>query len=436
MSKIHVVSLGCPKNTIDTELALGSIAAGDPGFRLVKTPEQADVLIVNTCGFIESAVTESIDAILELAEAKRPDQRLIVMGCLVNRYGKDLERELPEVDVFLGTDAHKVILEWLADRRMAPEGMSSFPSIETVSGRFISTPPWRAYLKISEGCSNRCTYCLIPGIRGPHRPFPAGKILEEARALGARGVKELTLVAQDLTAYRDGSVNLAGLLQLLDDQSGIPWIRLLYLNPARVTRDLIEMMASLPSVCPYFDIPVQHASDRILSAMGRGYGRERLDGVIGQIRSRLPEAAMRTTVMLGFPGEDEDDLTILKDFLIRHQFDHVGCFVYSDEEGAASRALPGKVDVRVARRRMREVQRLQAEISMRKYAALRGAVLDVLVEGTSEESDLLLAGRTRMQASGIDGIVYINSGKAPAGEIARVRITDSHVYDMVGEIVE
>ncbi|MGC8735781.1 MAG: 30S ribosomal protein S12 methylthiotransferase RimO [Dissulfurimicrobium sp.] len=448
--KIYAVSLGCPKNSVDTECVLKEITTTCPDPEFINDPQKADLLFVNTCGFIEAAVMESIDAILDLGSRKRPDQILMVMGCMVARYGKALEDELPEVDVFLGTHEEdgfkKELKAALAGfvgqgktRRLFSIGALATNNAQTVQGAEpLTTPPWRAYVKISEGCSNRCTYCLIPRLRGGQRSVPAESIISEIRSLAGRGVKEITLVGQDLTAYRDGVVGLAELLEEIVFKIDLPsslWIRLLYLHPTRLTPRLLDVIASCPSICRYLDIPIQHASDKVLRTMGRGYGQGLLEDLFKEIRTKIPDASLRTTVMTGFPGESEEDFEILMDFIKRWQFDQLGAFVYSDEEESASYRLTDKVSPKVARERRKKIMSAQARISKAKNAARVGDIEEVLVEGISSETDLLLVGRTRFQAPDVDGIVYINDGRASPGDIVKIQITDSHVYDLVGRIL-
>ncbi|MDA8161605.1 MAG: 30S ribosomal protein S12 methylthiotransferase RimO [Desulfobacteraceae bacterium] len=417
--KIYAVSLGCPKNSVDTECALKEIMNADgKASLLVGSPEEADLLFVNTCGFIEAAVNESVDTILALGGQKRPDQSLMVMGCMVARYGKEaLEKELPEVDSFIG------VYDW-----------ASCDSRTAGAGPLAATPPWRAYVKISEGCSNHCTYCLIPRLRGGQRSRPMKEIVSEARNLAKKGVKEITFVGQDLTAYGENGAGLTELLEEIALKADIPWIRLLYLNPAKVTSRLLDAMASHPAICQYLDIPVQHASDKVLRAMGRGYGIGLLRDLFAEARLRLPNASLRTTVMVGFPGEDQDDFEMLADFIKSQQLDHVGVFAYSDEEESASFRMNGKVQARTARQRKAKIMSIQARIARSKNAKKRGSVEEVLVEGFAPETNLLLMGRARFQAPDVDGVVYINEGTASAGELVKVDITGSHIYDLVGRI--
>ncbi|MGQ9811964.1 MAG: 30S ribosomal protein S12 methylthiotransferase RimO [Dissulfurimicrobium sp.] len=443
--KIYAVSLGCPKNSVDTECVLKEVINAGYSLEFVDTPDKAELLFVNTCGFIEAAVRESIDVVLKLGSKKRDDQTLMVMGCMVARYGKALETEIPEVDVFLGVyegegfnKGLKIALSSLNARRSDIRNAGQIISGNRYTARLFTTPPWRAYVKISEGCSNRCTYCLIPRLRGGHRSVPVNNIVSEIRSLVGRGVKEITLVGQDLTSYRDGMAGLAELLEEIVFKVDIPpdlWIRLLYLHPARITPRLLDVIVSCPSICRYLDIPVQHASDRVLRAMGRGYGQGFLEDLFKEIRTRFPDVSLRTTVMTGFPGESEDDFEILMDFIKRWRFDNLGVFVYSDEEESASYRLAGKISSRVASARRKKIMSAQARISKAKNASRVDSIEDVLVEGVLSETDLLLVGRGRFQAPEVDGVVYINDGEASPGDLVKVQITDSHVYDLVGRIL-
>lgn len=426
--KVFAISLGCPKNTIDTEMALGSLGSTNSGLKLTNNPQEADLLIVNTCGFIEEAVSESIDTILAVAREKTDGQVLVVMGCMVQRYGNDLKKELPEVDVFLGTGSPQSLVTLIKDQTTQHQGQSPDP-------RMLTTPPWRAYVKISEGCSNRCTYCLIPMLRGNEMSRSITEIVSEVNSLATKGIKEITMVAQDLTAYRNGEKTLSDLLEALAGETDLPWIRLLYLHPGKVNIRLLETIAANTAICPYLDIPIQHASTNILRSMGRRYDSKALENLMSRISNLLPHASVRTTVMVGFPGETEDDFQKLRTFVEKWGFEHLGCFIYSDEKECAANKLPGKVSSETAMARKDEIMNIQARISRDKNSDMVGRVEQVLVEGVSSETELLLVGRTRYQAPEIDGIVYINEGTARYGEIVPVKITDSHIYDLVGKII-
>jgi ribosomal protein S12 methylthiotransferase len=427
--KVFVISLGCPKNTIDTEVALGSLSSTNSGLKLTNNPQEADLLIINTCGFIEEAVSESIDTILAVAKEKTDRQVLVVMGCMVQRYGDDLKKELPEVDIFLGTGSPQSLATLIKDRT------TQYQQLRSSCHRVLTTPPWRAYVKISEGCSNRCTYCLIPMLRGKEISRPIEEIVSEVNSLAVKGVKEITMVAQDLTAYRSGEKTLSDLLEALGRQTDLPWLRLLYLHPGKVNIRLLETIAADTAICPYLDIPIQHASTDILRSMGRRYDSKTLDDLMSRISNLLPHASVRTTVMVGFPGETEDDFQKLRDFVEKWEFEHLGCFVYSDEKECAANKLPGKVSTETALARKDEIMNIQARISGYKNLDMVGRVEQVLVEGVSSETELLLVGRTRHQAPEIDGMVYINKGTACFGDMVPVKITGSHVYDLIGKII-
>ncbi len=418
--KVFAITLGCPKNRVDTERALASLAAARP-IELVDEAEAADLILINTCGFIEEAVSESIETILAVAASTSPGKRLVVGGCMVNRYGDELIQELPEVDLFL-TSRELLELGQRLDGGSAAGGQ----------GRLLSTPPWFAYLKLGEGCSNRCTYCLIPRLRGPQRDRPVAELVAEAKELEAGGVKELILVAQELTAYAPGGGDdLVTLIQGLLSSTSIPWIRLLYLHPQGITQELLELMAAEERICNYLDIPIQHADTSILRRMGRGYSREELHELFQAIRAAVPEAVIRTTVMVGFPGEGPKEFDELMKSLEEWRFDHLGCFVYSDEEEAPSSRLDRKVDPAEAERRRLEVMALQAGISRELNGRWVGRRLEVMVEGPSPETDLLLVGRTRFQSPEIDGVTYINRGNFTQGEIAELTVEEAHTYDLV-----
>ncbi len=441
--KLYMVSLGCSKNLVDSEVMLGLLEKD--GYSVTEGPEEADLLLVNTCGFIGSAAKEAIDAILELAiyKHKDPAKKLVVTGCLVQRYGIELEKELPEVDLFIGTNGFHSIVDRLngpPPPALSAHSLEQSPFLMNSSmPRKVSTPAHRAYMKITEGCINRCSYCLIPSIRGKLRSRPKDDLLIEAKRLEAEGVKELTLVAQDLLAYGldlGKQTNLPGLLQKLLAETTIPWIRLLYLHPARVQRELLRLMADNPRIVPYLDIPFQHVSDRILKLMNRPYSKNQIIQLMGTIRSTIPNVALRTTMMVGFPGETETDIAEMTDFLQKHKFEHLGVFAYANEEGCKAASLKGQIAEEAKEERLRKIMELQAEISFTALEKHVGGVEQVLVEGLSKESDLLLEGRTRYQAPEIDGCVYITQGTANPGDLVDVMITESHTYDLVGEIKE
>jgi len=443
MKKLHLVSLGCPKNLVDSEVMLHRLE--HDGYQVVEDPSQADLLLINTCGFIAPAVEEAIDEILRLAEFKRrdPEKKLVVTGCLVQRYGANLQKELPEVDLFTGTDGFQEID--LLVRRLEKGSVTALLDLrparylmDSTAERRLSTPPFRSYLKITEGCDNRCSYCMIPSIRGGLRSRTVADLVKEAQRLERAGVKELTLIAQDLTAYgKDLEVD-AGLEQLLREllaRTGIPWLRLLYLYPTGISDDLLRLMVQEPRIVPYLDIPFQHVSNSVLKRMNRRYGRQDLEELLTRIRRHLPDCAIRTTLMVGFPGEEEKDIDEMITFLEKWSLDHVGIFRYADEEGSAAFKLSGKVDEQSVMERYDRVMAIQADICRKRLARFVGRIEPVLVEGISRESELLLEGRTRYQAPDIDGSVYITSGTFNSGDIVPVRITETHTYDIVGEAI-
>ena len=441
---LHLVSLGCAKNLVDSEVMLAVLTAA--GYELVTDPAAADVLLVNTCGFIHPAVEEAVDEILDLAHYKQvdPSKRLVVTGCLVQRYGKELAAELPEVDLFAGTSEMMQIDSLLA--AMEQEGKEAAVHMQTPptflmdasTPRLLATPSYTAYLKITEGCDNRCSYCLIPSIRGRLRSRSVADLVSEARRLASSGVKELSLIAQDLTAYGNDlgkEDHLVMLLEQLLDQTDIPWLRLLYLYPSTISDELLQLMAAEPRILPYLDIPFQHVSDPVLRRMNRRYGRYDLEDLLSRIRNHLPHCAIRTTFLVGFPGETKQDVEALLDFLRQWRLTHVGVFPYQDEQECKAHQLDNKIDDEEKKRRYEMVMSTQAAISKKINQGFVDTVEPVLVEGVSAETDLLLEGRTRYQAPEIDGCVYIAEGEVRSGDIVDVRITEAHTYDLVGQVI-
>ncbi|HLO26396.1 MAG TPA: 30S ribosomal protein S12 methylthiotransferase RimO [Geobacteraceae bacterium] len=440
--KVSLVSLGCPKNLVDAEVMLGYLSR--EGFEVTTDEREADIIIVNTCSFIKEAKQESIDTILDLADRKH-DARcrlLIVAGCLPQRYQEELASELPEVDIFVGTGDYPRIAEIIAEKQGTPgqlryTGDPNFIYDQELP-RLKSSPYYSAYLKIAEGCSNCCSYCVIPSLRGSFHSRPMEKLLEEARNLVAGGVKELNLIAQDITAYGKDlreDVSLEVLIQELAKLEGLRWIRLLYAYPDGVRDSLIHLMKNEEKVCKYLDIPLQHISDPILARMNRRTSEAEIRGLITRLREEIPDIAIRTSLIVGFPGETEEDFRKLLHFVEETRFDRLGVFCYSREEGTPAAEMPDQVSERVKRERHRRLMRAQARASFKRNRRLIDTIEQVIVEGYSEETDLLLKGRSSRQAPDIDGLVYITAGDAKVGDIVSLRITDSSDYDLIGEIV-
>lgn len=441
MAGFHLISLGCAKNLVDSEVILGSMTTF--GWELVDDPEFADVLLINTCGFIRSAVEEAIEEIFELVKIKKrdPGKRLVVIGCLVQRYKDKLAEDLPEVDLFIGTEGASEIAGLIQrhERGQLKERVI-LPGqylMTSETPRIISTPPFRAWLKITEGCNNLCSYCMIPQIRGSLRSRSIDDLVREAKKLEHYGIRELSLIAQDSTAYgRDlkNNSNIERLVKQLLEQTEIPWLRILYLYPTGVSDELLNLMSMSERVVPYLDIPMQHVNDTVLKAMNRRYTCEQLIGIIERIRDKVPKIALRTTFLVGFPGETEKAFMEIEEFLQKMLIDHVGVFSYANEEGAPSEKFEKQVPETVKRKRVNHLLAIQAELSAEIQRKYIGNIEPVLIEGLSSETDLLLQGRTRYQAPEVDGCVLINDGIAHPGDIVPVEITDAQVYDLVGAI--
>lgn len=443
MGSFHLVSLGCAKNMVDSELIIGSLQQA--GWHFEEQVEQADLLLLNTCGFIQPAVEEGIEEILELVAVKKsnPVAKLVVVGCLVQRYQKTLMAELPEVDLFIGTEGCADIGTRVAE--LYDSGPTT-PALylpdrflmDSSMPRTLTTPSFRGWFKITEGCDNHCSYCMIPSIRGHLRSRVIEDLVQEAQNLEAQGIRELSLIAQDITAYGTDlgdKINLELLLNTLISNTSIPWIRLLYLYPTGISDGLLDLIAQQDRLLPYLDIPFQHVSSKILKLMNRRYGSDELYRLVERIRTTVPDIAIRTTFLVGFPGETEADVEELLNFIQTGQFDHVGVFPYANEEGCGSENFPGQLSEQEKQDRVDQVLSAQSAISetlLKKYV---GRTEPVLVEGLSRETDLLLEGRTRFQAPDVDGCVYINEGTASPGDIVKVQITESQVYDLVGGVL-
>ena len=442
--KLHIISLGCSKNLIDSEVMGGQALAS--GMTLVEDPQSADVVIVNTCGFIQPAKEEALEIILTLAHEKeknRPDLKLIVAGCLAQRYGKDLLKEIPEVDLFIGTGevgniaVHLKTLNASRPRRTAVISKPDF-LMTSRHERILSSASSTAYLKISDGCSNCCTYCAIPSIRGQARSRRPNDILREAENLIARGVKEIIVIGQDTTAYGRDLKNrpmLSGLLSDMASLSGLRWLRLLYAHPAHITTEVLEAMAGHKKICRYIDLPVQHIDDTILTAMNRKVSADRIKNIIREARCIMPDVALRTSLIVGFPGETPQRFERLHDFVRDTKFDHLGVFTYSREEGTAAVALHSRISEKEKERRRESIMSEQADISHAINQKLIGTIQEVLVEEKSDREGYAFVGRSRRQAPEIDGVTYIKDSTVKIGDFVRLVITGADHYDLFGKVI-
>lgn len=437
--KIIFVSLGCDKNLVDSEMMMGLLK--EKGYEFTDDEKDADIAVINTCGFINSAKEESIQAILEMAENKKGKMKAIIAaGCLAQRYKDEIQKELPEIDAVVGTTAFDKICEVVEDvlaRREHNEfrDINSFCRPDT--DRIITTGGYYSYLKIAEGCDKRCTYCSIPLFKGAYRSVPMDKLLEEAEYLARNGVKELILVAQETTVYGVDlykEKTLPKLLRGLCGIDGIRWVRILYCYPEEITDELIGVIKSEPKICRYLDIPIQHASDAVLRRMGRRTTNSDLRNIIARLRSEIPDIALRTTLITGFPGESVDDHEILMDFVDEMEFDRLGVFTYSPEEDTPAASMEGQIDEETKLSRRDEIMELQQEISLEKSQRLVGRRLEVIIEGRVADEDVYV-GRTYMDAPGVDGYIFINSDEElMSGDFAYVRVTKALEYDLIGEL--
>lgn len=447
LKKVHIVSLGCPKNLVDSEIMLGQMMKD--GYSVTDDASEAETIVVNTCGFIETAKQESIDKILEMAGHKQTGKTktVVVAGCLTQRYKEDLVEGLPEADLFVGSGEFQNISKILKAREEGSKEKRFFalPTYlqEDETPRVNSGPSYRAYLKISEGCMKRCAFCAIPKIRGNLQSRHLKSIVNEAKLLVAGGVREINVISHDFTDYGwdlrrknpEATERPEEFLKAIADVKGLDWIRMLYLYPDGITDEMIEIIKTRPNIVKYFDMPLQHVSNTVLKSMNRKMTREIITERLAKIRQEIPEAVIRTQFIVGFPGETEEDFEQLLDFVEEQRFDRVGCFMYSPEEGTAGGKMANQIDEETKQRRHDTLMTLQLEISREKHEAFVGRVIPVLVEGVSEETELLLQGRMSQQAPEIDGVVLINDGTAKPGEIVNVMITESHDYDLVGHIV-
>ena len=437
---IHFVSLGCAKNRVDTEVMLG--VSDQSGFEVVGDPAEAEVIVINTCGFIGPAKEESIEAILEMSAHKDSGscRKLVVAGCLSQRYPKELASDLPEVDHFLGSSDMlklKQVLAGAGDRMLV--GNPAQYTMRADDPRVLTGETHRAYVKIAEGCNRECSFCAIPSFRGKQRSRTVADLVREAERLSAAGVVELNLISQDTIAYgRDLPTreSLAELLTALGDVDGIRWVRAHYLYPETLTDPLVEVLSQHDKVLPYIDMPLQHASDSMLRAMRRGHGGDRMYKVVERLRRAIPDLVFRSTFIVGHPGETDEDFAELRSFVEWAELDHVGVFLYSPEEGTRSGEMPGAVDAAVAEARYAELMDIQRPISRGRLELRVGTELEVLVEGVSDESDWLLQGRWWGQAPEVDGSVYLANGTAQAGQFRRVLVTDAADYDLMADFID
>lgn len=438
MKKIGVVSLGCPKNLVDSEIMLGMLKKD---YEITNNEEAADILIVNTCGFIETAKQESVNTILEMAEHKKKlCEMLIVTGCMAERYREQIIEQIPEVDAVIGTGNYKEIAE-VINKAYAGEKSILYGNLRELdyleNERVVTSGKGFAYLKIAEGCDNRCTYCIIPSLRGPYRSRKTEDIVKEAKSLAAGGAKEVILIAQDTTRYGldlYGERKLVELIRLLSAIDGLEWVRLLYCYPEEITEELIEEISTNPKVCKYMDIPIQHASDRILKGMGRrGTGGETRE-LLQKLKQKIPGLVLRTSLIVGFPGEEQEDFNELADFVRAFRFDRLGVFTYSKEEDTPAARMKSQVSKKVKSQRRDEIMELQQEIMVQKNKERLGKRYTVLVEGVAEDG-IFYYGRSYAEAPDIDGLIYFTSQEPLiAGQFVDVKILNIDNYDLIGEV--
>ncbi len=442
MALVYFLSLGCDKNLTDSEAMLGLLAKA--GHRFTEDASQAEVIVVNTCSFIGDAKEESIDAILEMAAYKENGRcrALLAAGCLAERYQKEILQELPELDGVLGTSAYEHIAEAVEEALKKPAAplryYNNLSYLPLVRERILTTGGHYAYLKIAEGCDKYCSYCAIPFVRGPYRSLPLEEVVEQARRLVEGGVKELILVAQETTLYGTdlyGSKKLPELLRRLEEIEGLVWIRLLYGYPEEITEELIEAMASSDKICHYLDLPIQHAADTVLARMGRRTNRREVTALIGRLREKMPDLALRTTLIAGFPGETEEEHEENLRFIREIAFDRLGVFSYSREEGTAAYKMKGQVPKKTRERRRRELMLAQQEVAFAKARAMKGRQLKVMVEGYMPEEGVCV-GRSYMDAPEVDGLVFFpDAGLKESGDFAEIRVSGARDYDLLGEVL-
>lgn len=440
--KIFCVSLGCDKNLVDTEMMLGLL--NKDGYTFTDDEHEADVVVVNTCCFIGDAKEESVNTILEMAELKKEGRckALIVTGCMAQRYKQEILDEIPEVDGILGTSTYDEIANVLkkvlgGSRESCFHDLNALPNVKVP--RVVTTGGYYAFLKIAEGCDKRCTYCIIPDLRGSYRSVPMERLIEEAKQLASQGVKELILVAQETTLYGIDLYKKKSLPKLLHELCKIPgiqWIRIQYCYPEEITQELIETIREEEKICNYLDIPIQHASDRILKRMGRRTNQKQLREMIASLRSQIPDIALRTTLISGFPGETEEDQEEVMRFVDEMEFERLGVFAYSQEEDTPAAEFPDQVPQELKEERRDEIMELQQEISYEKSQSMIGKVLEVMIEGKVADENAYV-GRTYMDAPGVDGLIFINTDlDLMSGDFVRAKVTGALEYDLIGEICD
>lgn len=442
MKKIGIVSLGCPKNLVDTEVMLGILNKSGK-YDITNDEKEADVIIVNTCGFIESAKQESIETILEMAALKQEKCKLlIVTGCLAERYRDEIIKEIPEVDSVLGVGDYLNIAKVIdsafkGEKSVVCGNQDNICHLE--EERIISTGKAYAYIKIAEGCDNKCTYCAIPSIRGAYKSRKIENIIAEARKIASSGIKEIVIIAQDTTRYGldlYGKRMLVPLLQELSKIDGIHWIRLLYCYPDEIDDNLINEIATNKKICKYLDIPIQHSSDKILKLMGRRDRKKDIENLIIKLRNKIPDIVIRTTLITGFPGEEEEDFLDMKDFIQRLKFDRLGVFVYSKEEGTPAALMKNQVDEDVKQERYDILMQVQKEITENKNKDRIGKLYDAIIEGISDDG-IFYTGRTYAESPDIDGCVYITTREPlNIGDIRKVKILNTDSYDLIGDVID
>ena len=440
--KIFCISLGCDKNLVDTEMMLGLL--NKDGYTFTDDEHEADMVVVNTCCFIGDAKEESVNTILEMAELKKEGRckALIVTGCMAQRYKQEILDEIPEVDGILGTSTYDEISNVLkkvlgGSRESCFHDLNALPNVEVP--RVVTTGGYYAFLKIAEGCDKRCTYCIIPDLRGSYRSVPMERLIEEAKQLASQGVRELILVAQETTLYGIDLYKKKSLPKLLHELCKIPgiqWIRIQYCYPEEITQELIETIREEEKVCNYLDIPIQHASDRILKRMGRRTNQKQLREMIASLRSQIPDIALRTTLISGFPGETEEDQEEVMRFVDEMEFERLGVFAYSQEEDTPAAEFPDQVPQELKEERRDEIMELQQEISYEKSQSMIGKVLEVMIEGKVADENAYV-GRTYMDAPGVDGLIFINTDlDLMSGDFVRAKVTGALEYDLIGEICD